>query len=403
MLSVDEARARILSAFETLAAEDVSLDRALHRVLAADVAARRTQPPTPVSAMDGYAVLAADIAKVPATLKVVGDAPAGGAYSGTVTSGQAVRILTGGPLPAGADTVVIQEDTDRDGATLTVKDATKSGSNVRGKGIDFKEGDVLLHKGKRLTARDIGLAAAMNHPWLAVTRKPRVAVLATGDEIVRAGDPIGPNQIVSSNGPALKAMVAALGGEAIDLGIARDDEDSIRVLSRGAKGADLLLTTGGVSVGDRDLVQKVLGAEGLTVDFWKIAMKPGKPLMFGKLGDTPMVGLPGNPVSALVCFVIYVKPALGKLLGLAVDESVSPERARLGADLGANNFREDFIRARLSRNDAGEMVATPFSVQDSSMMATLARSDCLIRRAPDAPAAKAGEWSPIVPLTGAGI
>jgi molybdopterin molybdotransferase len=403
MLSVDEARARILSAFETLAAEDVSLDRALHRVLAADVAALRTQPPTPVSAMDGYAVQAADIAKVPATLKVVGDAPAGGAYGGTLTSGQAVRILTGGPVPAGADTVVIQEDTDRDGAKLTVKDATKFGANVRGKGIDFKQGDVLLHKGKRLSARDIGLAAAMNHPWLAVTRKPRVAVLATGDEIVRAGDPIGPNQIVSSNGPALKAMVAALGGEAIDLGIARDDEDSIRVLSRGAKGADLLLTTGGVSVGDRDLVQKVLGAEGLTVDFWKIAMKPGKPLMFGKLGDTPMLGLPGNPVSALVCFVIYVKPALGKLLGLAVDEGVSPERARLGADLGANNFREDFIRAKLSRNDAGEMVATPFRVQDSSMMATFAAADCLIRRAPDAPAAKIGEWSPIVPLTGAGI
>ena len=403
MLSVDEARARIVSAFETLAAEDVSLDRALGRVLAADVAARRTQPPTPVSAMDDYAVLAADIAKVPATLKIVGDAPAGGAYGGTVTSGQAVRILTGGPVPAGADTVVIQEDTERDGAKLIVKDATKFGANVRGKGIDFKEGDVLLHKGKRLSARDIGLAAAMNHPWLAVTRKPRVAVLATGDEIVRPGDPIGPNQIVSSNGPALKAMVAALGGEAIDLGIARDDEDSIRVLARGAKGADLLLTTGGVSVGDRDLVQKVLGAEGLTVDFWKIAMKPGKPLMFGKLGDTPMVGLPGNPVSALVCFVIYVKPALGKLLGLAHDDGVSPERARLAVDLGPNNFREDFIRARLSRNDAGEMVATPFSVQDSSMMATFAAADCLIRRAPDAPAAKAGEWSPIVPLTSVGI
>lgn len=403
MLSVDEARARILTAFETLAAEDVSLDRALHRVLAADIAARRTQPPTAVSAMDGYAVKAADIATIPATLKVVGDAPAGGAYAGTVQPGEAVRILTGGPVPAGADTVVIQEDTDRDGATLTVKDAAKLGANVRGQGIDFKQGDVLLHKGKRLSARDIGLAAAMNHPWLAVTRKPRVAVLATGDEIVRPGDPIGPNQIVSSNGPALKAMVAALGGEAIDLGIARDDEDSIATLSRGAKGADLLITTGGVSVGDRDLVQKVLGREGLTVDFWKIAMKPGKPLMFGHLGETPMLGLPGNPVSALVCFMLYVKPALGKLLGLADIGEISPERARLGADLGSNNFREDFIRARLSRNDAGEAVATPFRVQDSSMMATFAAADCLIRRAPDAPAARAGAWSPIVMLAGMGI
>jgi len=399
MLSVDEARARILSAFETLAAEDVSLDRALHRVLAEDVASLRTQPPTPVSAMDGYAVQAADVAKVPATLRIVGEAPAGGAYAGTVRAGEAVRILTGGPVPAGADTVVIQEDTDRDGSTLVVKEAAKVGANVRGKGIDFKEGDVLLKRGRRLSARDIGLAAAMNRPWLRVTRKPRVAVLATGDEIVRAGDPIGPNQIVSSNGPALKAMVAALGGEAIDLGIARDDEDSIRVLSRGAKGADLLLTTGGVSVGDRDLVQKVLGREGLTVDFWKIAMKPGKPLMFGRLGDTPMVGLPGNPVSALVCFVLYVKPALGKLLGLE-EERLSLSRARLATDLGPNNFREDFIRARLSRNDAGEPLATPFRVQDSSMMATFAQADCLIRRPPDAPAAKAGDWAPVVMLDG---
>jgi len=399
MLSVDEARARILSAFETLAAEDVSLDRALHRVLAADVAARRTQPPTAVSAMDGYAVQAADVATAPAILKVVGEAPAGGAYAATVKAGEAVRIFTGGPVPNGADTVVIQEDTERDDATLIVKEAAKPGANVRGKGIDFKEGDVLLKRGRRLSARDIGLAAAMNHPWLAVARKPRVAVLATGDEIVRAGDPIGANQIVSSNGPALKAMVAALGGEAIDLGIARDEEDSLRALSRGAKGADLLLTTGGVSVGDRDLVRTVLGAEGLAVDFWKIAMKPGKPLMFGRLGDTPMVGLPGNPVSALVCFVLYVKPALSKLLGLA-EEPLSPERARLATDLGANNFREDFIRARLSRNDAGELVATPFRVQDSSMMATFAEADCLIRRAPDAPAAKAGEWSPVVMLSG---
>jgi molybdopterin molybdotransferase len=399
MLSVDEARARILSAFEILAAEDVSLDRALHRVLAEDVASRRTQPPTAVSAMDGYAVQAADVARAPATLKVVGEAPAGGAYAATVKSGEAVRIFTGGPVPAGADTVVIQEDTERDGSTLTVKETAKPGANVRGKGIDFREGDVLLKRGRRLSARDLGLAAAMNHPWLAVARKPRVAVLATGDEIVRAGDPIGANQIVSSNGPALKAMVAALGGEAIDLGIARDEEDSLRALARGAKGADLLLTTGGVSVGDRDLVRTVLGAEGLAVDFWKIAMKPGKPLMFGRLGDTPMVGLPGNPVSALVCFVLYVKPALGKLVGLA-EEPLSPERARLAADLGPNNFREDFIRAKLSRNDAGEPVATPFRVQDSSMMATFAQADCLIRRAPNAAAAKAGEWSPIVRLDG---
>jgi molybdopterin molybdotransferase len=397
MLSVDEARARITDAFETLPAEDVSLERALGRVLATDLTALRTQPPTPVSAMDGYAVRASDVAKVPVTLTLVGEAPAGGAYAETVQPGQCVRILTGGPVPDGTDTVVIQEDTDRDGARITIKESAKPHANVRGKGIDFTEGDVLLKRGTLLSSFDVGLAAAMNRPWLTVTRRPRVAILATGDEIVRPGDPIGPNQIVSSNGPALKAMVAELGGEAIDLGIAPDDEDSIRVLSRGAKGADLLLTTGGVSVGDRDLVQKVLGREGLTVDFWKIAMKPGKPLMFGRLGETPMIGLPGNPVSALVCAVLFLRPAMGRMLGL-IGEPLTLNRARLGTDLGANNFREDFIRARLSRDDAGSPLATPFKVQDSSMMSTLAASDCLIRRPPNAPAIKAGEWVPVVML-----
>lgn len=399
MLSVDEARARIVAAFEPLASEDVALERALHRVLAADIAARRTQPPTPVSAMDGYAVKAADIAKIPATLKVVGEAPAGGAYAGTLKAGEAVRILTGGPVPDGADTVVIQEDTERDGATLVVKDATKPSANVRAQGLDFKEGDVLLRKGKRLTARDIGLAAAMNRPWLPVARKPRVAILATGDEIVHPGDPVGPNQIVSSNAPALKALVESLGGEATDLGIASDNEDSIATLARGAKGADLLLTTGGVSVGDRDLVAKVLGNQGLEVDFWKIAMKPGKPLMFGRMNGAPMMGLPGNPVSALVCAILFLRPAISRMLGLA-DVTAPESPARLAKDLGANNFREDYIRARLTRNGDGELIVEPFGIQDSSMMTTFAAADCLIKRPPDAPAAKAGEWVPVVDLGG---
>lgn len=397
MLSVEDARARIVAAFEPLASEDVALERALHRVLAADIAARRTQPPSPVSAMDGYAVKAQDVARIPATLRIVGEAPAGGAYDATLKAGEAVRILTGGPVPDGADTVVIQEDTDRDGATLTVKDATKPGANVRAKGLDFREGDVLLRKGKRLTARDIGLAAAMNRPWLPVTRKPRVAILATGDEIVRPGDPVGPNQIVSSNAPALKALVESLGGEAIDLGIARDNEDSIAALARGAKGADLLLTTGGVSVGDRDLVAKVLGNQGLEVDFWKIAMKPGKPLMFGRLNGAPMMGLPGNPVSALVCSILFLRPAIRKMLGVAGDDAAE-SRARLGKALGPNNFREDYIRAKLTRNGDGDPIAEPFGVQDSSMMTTFAAADCLIRRPPDAPAAKAGDWVPVVML-----
>jgi molybdopterin molybdotransferase len=397
LLSVDAARTRIRSAFKVLAPETVALDAAVGRVLAEDLVARRTQPPTAVSAMDGYAVRAADAASVPATLEVIGEAPAGGAFDGTLGPGQAVRIFTGGPVPAGADAVVLQEDTDMGAPKVTVREAPEPHENIRDAGIDFSEGQVLLKGGRRLGARDIGLAAAMNHPWISVRRAPRVCILATGDEVVRPGDPIGPNQIVSSNGPALAAFIRARGGVPIDLGIARDEAGSLSALTEGARGSDLLITTGGVSVGDYDLVQKVLGQAGLTVDFWKIAMKPGKPLMFGRLGDTYVLGLPGNPVSSMVTAILFLGPALDAMLGLPGD-GVPMARARLAKALRANNFREDYIRATLA-DDGGDLpVATPFPVQDSSMMSRLAQADCLIRRAPDAPAAEAGEIVAIVPL-----
>jgi molybdopterin molybdotransferase len=372
MLSVDAARTRIRSAFKVLAPEIVALDSAGGRVLAEDLIARRTQPPSAVSAMDGYAVRGGDVQTVPTTLEVIGEAPAGGAFTGTVGPGQAVRIFTGGPVPDGADAIVLQEDTDMGKPRVSVREAPAPRQHIRDAGIDFAKGQVLLKAGRRLGGRDIGLAAAMNHPWVSVTRAPRISILATGDEVVRPGDPIGPNQIVSSNGPALAAFIRARGGVPIDLGIARDEANSLSALTEGARGSDLLITTGGVSVGDYDLVQKVLGAAGLKVDFWKIAMKPGKPLMFGHLGETPVLGLPGD--------------------------GVPMARARLAQALGPNNFREDFIRATL-KDDSGELpVVTPFPVQDSSMMSRLAQADCLIRRPPDAPAAKAGEIVPIVPL-----
>lgn len=402
MIPVAEARARVIAAAKKLPAEQIALAGALGRVLAEDVRARRTQPPLPVSAMDGYAVRAADVAKIPATLKVIGTVPAGKAYDGAVGPGQAVRIFTGAPVPAGADTIVIQENTRAADSTVEVIDGqAPKGRFIRPAGLDFREGDVLLPAGRVLTARDVGLAAGMNVPWLKVTRKPRIALLATGDEIVMPGDPVGANQIVSSNALALAAFIVASGGEAIDLGIAPDEEDGLRVMAEGAEGADMLVTTGGASVGDHDLVQRVLGNVGLEVDFWKIAMRPGKPLIFGHIGKTLLLGLPGNPVSALVCATLFLRPAIGAMLG-ARDIDPPPATAELTDGLPQNDEREDYLRGRISRGPDGRLRVTAFdrSKQDSSVFSGLAAADALVVRPPHAPAAKAGDIVAIVPLTG---
>lgn len=399
MITVAEARARILAAFKPLAAEQVALTAALGRVLADDVAARVTQPPAAVSAMDGYAIRAADVARVPVRLRVVGYAPAGHAHAGTVQAGEAVRIFTGAALPPGADAVVIQEDTTVDGDHVQVRESVHSGRHVRAAGTDFNRGDVLLKKGRLLTARDIGIAAAMNAPWLRVTRRPRVAILATGDEVVMPGDAIGPNQIVSSNSLSLSAFVAACGGAPIHLGIAPDNIDVLRTMAQAAAGADLLVTSGGASVGEHDLVQKALGDVGMELDFWKIAMRPGKPVIFGRIGATPVLGLPGNPVSALVCSTLFLRPAIEAMLGRT--ESHTPTAtAILGCDLPENDSREDYMRAEASFDDSGRLIAMPFPKQDSSMLSLMARADCLIVRPIRAPAVKAGNSVPIVVLTG---
>ena len=401
MISVAEARDRILAALTPMPAEQVGLADALGRVLAEDVAARRTQPPLAVSAMDGYAVRAEDVRALPARLSVVGYAPAGSAFEGAVGPGEAVRIFTGAPVPEGADTVVIQENTrDAGGKTVEVVDGSApKGRYVRPAGLDFSEGEVLLEAGRLLTARDVGLAAGMNLPWLKVRRKPRVAILATGDEIVMPGEPVGRDQIVSSNALALAGFVTALGAVPVDLGIAPDSAESLRTMAAGARGTDLVLTTGGASVGDHDLVRSVLGEAGLEVDFWRIAMRPGKPLIFGRLNDTPLLGLPGNPVSSMVCAMIFLRPALQALLAAdsAPDEG---EPARLGADLGENDEREDYLRASLASDAEGDLIATPFGVQDSSMFANMARADCLIVREPFAPAAARGSSVRILRLQG---
>ncbi|MCP4328821.1 MAG: molybdopterin molybdotransferase MoeA [Alphaproteobacteria bacterium] len=399
MISVAEALERITSVFEPLAAEQIALAEGLGRVLAEDVVARVTQPPAAVSAMDGYAVRHADMSSLPTKLQLIGSAPAGGAFDGTVTPGTAVRIFTGGPVPDAADTIVIQEDTESDGETVTIAACGPAGDFVRPAGLDFRAGDVGLQSGRVLTARDIGFAAAMNVPWLRVRRRPRIAIMSSGDELVNPGELRGPNQIVSSNGISLAAFVTACGGTPSNLGIAADDERVLTAMAAGARGADLLVTSGGASVGDHDLVQKALGKEGLQVDFWKVAMRPGKPLIFGQLGETPLLGLPGNPVSSLVCAVVFLRPALAKMLGLGVDTAPAATAA-LGRDLPANDRRQDYLRATLSYDGAGEPVATPFTKQDSSVLSGLAHADCLIVRAPDAPSAASGDRVEVIHLSG---
>ena len=403
MISVAEARRKIKEKMPLMAPEQVPLTEALGRVLAADVSARRTQPPNAVSAMDGYAVRAQDVSQLPATLTVLGDVPAGQAFDGTVGKGQSVRIFTGATLPNGADTIVIQENTIRQDTEVTVVDGeAPSGRYVRSAGLDFSIGDTLLKAGKLLNARDIGLAASMNVPWLSVRQKPRIAILATGDEIVMPGDPVGSNQIVSSNGLALASFVTAIGGVPIDLGIAPDSKKTLQIMAAGAKGTDMLITCGGASVGDHDLVQKVLSDSGLEIDFWKIAMRPGKPLMFGHLGETQMLGLPGNPVSSLVCATIFLAPAINAMLGRDASDSIY-ETANLSNALPENDEREDYLRAKLERNEEGLLVVKAFSKQDSSVFSGLAKADALIIREPFAPAVNIGHPVRILRLGGGAL
>ena len=397
MIPVEEARGRILQALAPTPAETVPLASAGGRVLARPVHARLTQPPADVSAMDGYAVRAVDAAEG-AVLRVTGSAPAGHPFAGAVGAGEAVRIFTGAFLPAGADAILLQEDAEAAEDRLRVGETVRPGRWIRRRGLDFEEGELLLPAGRRLTARDVGLAAAANHPWLAVHRRPRVGILATGDEIALPGEPVPPGGIVSSNAHALAALVRTNGGEPLVLPIAPDDRAAIAEAATAARGCDLLVTTGGASVGEHDLVQSALGPEGFALDFWRIAMRPGKPLIWGRLGQTPLLGLPGNPVSALVCGVVFLLPALSRLSGVPEAGAPRTARARLGAALPENDRRFDFVRARLETAEDGEPVVVPFPVQDSSMLKTLARADALVLRPPHAPAAAAGEAVDIIPL-----
>lgn len=395
MISVEEAVRRIVAAFSPVEAETVSLDAASKRVLAEDVIARCNQPPFDVSAMDGYAVRAADTANPPVRLKVIGSSPAGHPFDSMVGANEAVRIFTGGVAPRGADTIVIQEDTDGGDANVQINVAAEMRRHIRPAAQDFRADDVLVQKGTRLGPRHLGLIAAGDVPGVSVRRRPRVVFAATGDELSPPGARRNPGGIVASSVYALSAQIVQWGGEPRSLGILPDRIESIAAIADEAASADLIVTLGGASVGEHDLIQRALGPKGFELDFWKIAMRPGKPLIFGHLGKTPLLGLPGNPVSSYVCALLFLKPAIAAMLGESVQGQTTTVRA--GADLKANDGRQDYIRARLvRRNDA--LCAEPSPVQDSSMQRLLAEADVLIVRPPHAPAAEEGDEIRIIPL-----
>jgi molybdopterin molybdotransferase len=377
------------------AGETLALSQSLHRVLAADCAARVSHPPLDVSSMDGYALRAAD---APGPLTVQDEAAAGHPFDGVIASKQALRIFTGAAIPAGADCVAMQEDCRRDGNLVSIDTPIAPGTHIRRAGIDFHQGQVLLKAGTLMGPRQIALAAAMNLPWLPVRRRPRVAIVSSGDEITMPGEPMRAGQLPSSNGPGLAALVQANGGEAVQLGIAADNRQSLAALISAARGCDLLVTSGGASVGDYDMVQDALTDHGLALDFWKIAMRPGKPLMFGRLRHVPVLGLPGNPVAAMVCATVFLRPMLRCLLGLPPHNPLVC--ATLATEMAANDARQDYVRATLTRQTNGAIVAQPFGRQDSGALSGLAGADCLIVRAPHAQAAKAGDAVTILPLHG---
>lgn len=393
LLPVEDALDRLLTAARPPErTESVPLHEACDRVLASDVIARLTQPPFDNSAMDGYALRHADIAELGSVVKVIGRSAAGHAFSGTVRTGEAVRIFTGAPLPDGADTVLLQEDAEKlDGDRIRTTFVPPFGRHIRLRGQDFVEGETVLKQGDVLDAGRLTVAAGMNYAVMNVYARPKVAILATGDELVPPGSSLGSGQIVASNAYGVAALAREAGAEVIDLGIAGDDPNAILDAVDWARacGADVLVTLGGASVGDLDLVQPVLLSAGMELDFWRIAMRPGKPLMVGRLGGMQILGLPGNPVSSMVCGLLFLEPLVRRLARLPAQDRHT--FAVTGSPLAANDRRQDYLRAAMAVMDDGKLVATAFEKQDSSMMKIFAAADCLIVRPPFADAVEAGD------------
>jgi molybdopterin molybdotransferase len=399
-LSVDEALGAILASVEgPLGVENAPLAQCFGRTLARDVVARRSQPPKPLSAMDGYALRAADAPKGP--LRVIGESAAGRGFAGICGPGEAVRIFTGAPLPEGADCVLVQEKAERAGDAVIAIAPVAPFLNVRAAGIDFRDGETILKQGRRLGAADVALAACADHATLNVSRKPRVAVLANGDELVPPGAARGPDQVVASNSFYVLGLIASSGGEPIDLGIAPDRLDALEeaIARARAEAADVLVTIGGASVGDRDLVRSALAREGMSLQFWRVNMKPGKPLIHGHIGPMLVLGLPGNPASAAVCGELFLQPLIRALSGDCGVGADRTETALAGVALPAGDSRRNYVRATLKCAEDGRLVATPQTDQDSSLTSVLAHSDALIVRPEQAPPCSSGEPVSILRLT----
>ncbi len=391
MIPVAEALERLLGGVEPLESETVELHSAGNRVLSAPTLAGRTHPPFDASAMDGYAVRAVDVDRVPARLAVIGESAAGRRFAGSLGAGEAVRIFTGAPVPQGADTILIQENAKREGDVVTAIESVAAGRHIRKAGLDFHAGDVLLEAGRRIDPQALALIAAADADRVRVVRRPRVAIIATGDELVQPGASRTDDQIIASNSFGVAQIVRDSGGDAIDLGIVGDDLPSIgSALDRAvAETSDVIVTLGGASVGDHDLTAKAFAAKGVDLAFWKIAMRPGKPLMAGRLGRASVLGLPGNPVSAMVCADLFLRPLLAALQGLPTDQHLP--KAVLDGVLAENDRRQDYVRAIARLDEEGDLLVSPLAMQDSSMLRILARANCLIVRAPYAPAQRSGD------------
>lgn len=390
MIPVAEAQARLLAFARPLSIEHAPLIDTLHRYAAENVVARRSQPAADLSSMDGYAIRFADL---PGPFRLVGESAAGRPYAGVVGMSEAVRIFTGAVMPPGSDTVLVQEEAAIEDATMRLvgEGPPHRGSSVRTHGQDFSENSTLIPAGTRVTPARLALAGTGGHAMLAVRRRVRVAIAATGDELVAPGTPLREGQLPEVNSLLITAMLADLPVEVIELGILPDDRDAL-TRAFAAVDADILVTSGGASVGDHDLVLPALAAAGATIDFWRVALRPGKPMLAGRLGDTTVLGLPGNPVSAFVTATLFLKPLVAKLAG-AADPLPQTRAVPLGEPLPANGARADYLRGEL-RN--GRAYAAP--VQDSAMLATLARSTCLIVRPPHAPAAAGGDSAEVLDL-----
>jgi len=393
MITVEEARSLIAGALAPLDAETVAAARAFGRTLAQDIVAGRDQPPKAVSAMDGYAVRSGDLGN--GMLTIQGESRAGASLDAILQIGHAARVSTGAAIPEGADQVVIQENVNRDGNTLSTDEAANPGRHIRPAGSDYNAGDLLIPKGTILNPAKVALAAAAGVGDIPVMRRPRIAILATGDEIINAGQTPTGDQIFNSGTPGLSALVFSIGGQPLALGIARDDPDDVREALASAEGADLLVTIGGASVGDHDHLRRVFAEEGGSLLFEKVRVKPGKPAWFGRLHDLPVLGLPGNPVSAMVTARLFLVPALRTLLAQPTALALGFETSVLSEPLDKNGDRETYLRG-FRETVTGPV--RPLSAQDSSHLAALSQATVLIRRLPEAPAADVGEQVEILPI-----